>query len=366
MKSLDNLTPLLATHPGEILLDEMKANDYNQIDFAKLIGYERSQLNEIIKGKRKVNADLAILLEKALDIDADYWMETQKNFDLDSAKIEAKNQERLEAIEQWKLYEQYISFKFFKKEGILSGDPILDIPVIKNVYNVPDLEQLVAIKVQPMYSRFRKSTKLSNDPINIIGWTKLVQFKASQIDIRKFEIEKKEELISELKKIITTNIDTFENVKMTLNKFGIKIVFQNKGEKTPVDGISFWSGNNPTIGISMRHKRLDNFAFTLFHELGHIFEHLSKNKNAEFIDLVEDEDAYKNSIEEKEANEFALNNLIDKEIWRNFIKEYIRYSDERVKDLGRKCNIHPSIVKGRICFETGVYRVKSKIDNKIR
>lgn len=365
MKTTQNTTPLLATHPGEILLDEINANEISQIDFAKQIGYKRSQLNEIIKGKRKINADLSLLLEKALGIDAEFWMEAQKNYDLDKARIEAKNQKRIEAIEQWKLYVEHISYKFFKKQNVLSGDPVQDIPIIKNIYSVSNLEQLVAENVNPIYARFRKSTKLKVDPINIIGWTKLVQHKASLFNVEPFEYTKKEELILELKKILTENIDTFNKIKQSLERFGIKIIFQNKGEKTPVDGISFWSNKNPAIGISLRHKRLDNFAFTLFHELGHIYEHLIKDKNAEFVDLINEDIKYKNSIEEKEANEFALNNLIDETAWRMFKKEFVIYSDEVVCNFASRSNIHPSIVKGRICFETDNYQIRSKIDNKI-
>ena len=61
-----NLVPAIATHPGTILSEEMEANGYSQIDLAKLIDIKRSQLNEIIKGKRNINADLALLLEKAI------------------------------------------------------------------------------------------------------------------------------------------------------------------------------------------------------------------------------------------------------------------------------------------------------------
>jgi HTH-type transcriptional regulator/antitoxin HigA len=52
-----NLIPSFATHPRTILTDEMEANGYSQIDLAKLIDIKRSQLNEIIKGKRNINAD---------------------------------------------------------------------------------------------------------------------------------------------------------------------------------------------------------------------------------------------------------------------------------------------------------------------
>jgi HTH-type transcriptional regulator/antitoxin HigA len=52
MTTIKNTIPAIATHPGTILKDEIEANNFSQIDFAKMIGYSRSQLNEIIKGKR--------------------------------------------------------------------------------------------------------------------------------------------------------------------------------------------------------------------------------------------------------------------------------------------------------------------------
>lgn len=127
------LTPLIATHPGEILKDELEASDIfqSQSDFAKTIGFNRSQLNEFIKGKRNLNADLAILLEKTLGIDADFWMEAQKNYDLDLARIKAKNNERLEAIEQLDFIKDKVAYSFLKKEKILQGDPVKDVHAIK-------------------------------------------------------------------------------------------------------------------------------------------------------------------------------------------------------------------------------------------
>ncbi|MFM6948562.1 MAG: HigA family addiction module antitoxin [Aquirufa sp.] len=99
MKTIEQLIPAYATHPGTILLDEIIANGFSQIEFAKLINLNRSQLNEIIKGKRNINANLALVLEKALKIDAEYWLEAQKNYELDTARLENKNIQLLKEIE---------------------------------------------------------------------------------------------------------------------------------------------------------------------------------------------------------------------------------------------------------------------------
>jgi len=367
MKTTENTIPFLATHPGEVLLDEIKANVFSQSDFAKKIGLKKSQLNEIIRGKRNINAELAILFEKALAIDAEYWMEIQKNYDLDKARINKKNQLRLEAIEQWKFIENQIATSFLKKEKIISGDPIDDLITIKEVYNVGNFEELAKLNAEPAFARFRKSTKLKVDPINIIGWVKLLQFKANQIFAIKFDYDKKDELIVRLRQIFFNNSNLLDTVQQTLADYGIKLIYQRKGEKTPVDGISFWSNGSPAIGMSLRHSRLDNFAFTLFHELGHVFEHLLNNNEAEFVDLISSKEQkdYKNSKEEKEADLFAQNHLIDLSNWNNFFERTVSFNDANITEFAKENEINPCIVRGRVCYALRFYKAKTTIDYSI-
>ncbi len=368
MTTFKNTIPAIATHPGNILKDEIEANDFSQIDFAKMIGYSRSQLNEIIKGKRNISADLALLLEKTLEIDADYWMEAQKNYDLDKARIQKKNKEQLESIEIWKASKPFIPVAFLKREKIITGNPVQDNQMIRELYGISNLDNLAVLSVQKTYARFKKSTKLKSDVVNIIGWVKLVQYKAKEITPPPFNQENQEQLINELKLILSKNKNVLDKIKSKLYDFGIKLIYQPKGEKTPIDGISFWSEGNPAIGMTIRHNRLDNFAFTLFHELGHIYEHLINNDTAEFIDLEtkSEIEEYKNSIEEKQANEFAENKLIPKEDWVIFSENLsTKNNDSDSIAFAKKIKIHPAIVKGRICHSLKSYRSITAIDNTI-
>lgn len=363
-----NLIPASATHPGTLLADEMEANEYSQIDFAKLIDIKRSQLNEIIKGKRNINADLALLLEKALGIDADFWMEAQKNYDLDKARIEAKNKEQLEAIEIWNVARDFIPVSFLKKEQVISGNPLTDNQKIREIYGVANLDQLAAMSVQSHYHRFKKSTKLKTDVVNIMGWVKLVQHKATELIVPPFNLENQKQLIEDLRVLLLKNKDVLKKVQNKLHENGIKLVYQAKGEKTPVDGVSFWSEGNPAIGMTLRHNRLDNFAFTLFHELGHVYKHLVNNDTAEFIDLEikNEEEEYKNSTEEKQADHFAQNSLIKDEDWNNFKKNLAsNNNDEAIIAFAKQIKIHPSIVRGRVCFALNNFRSYTSISNDI-
>ncbi len=350
--NVKNLVPAYAIHPGEMLKDELDARDIKQNDFAKLIGYKATQLNEIIKGKRDVNADFALLIGKALGMDPSFWMGLQTQHDLDKVRIEEKNKDRVEAIGIWEMMNPYIAIKYLKKTGWVSGDPIEDIPKIKVLYNVGSIEEFPALYAN---GRFRKSTKLETDTLNLVAWTKIVAYKANNIEVKKFNHNKQEELIIKLKEILKENKKTLFKVESLLNEYGIKLIIEERPDKCPIDAYSFWSNGKPAIGITLRHKRIDNFAFNLLHELGHVFLHLTNDNTVDFIDYENDNQKYKNSSEEKQANEFASNHLIDAKVWALFKNDEIDLTDSIIKQFAKQQNIHPAIVLGRLGHELNLY-----------
>jgi HTH-type transcriptional regulator/antitoxin HigA len=90
--------PYEATHPGILINDEIKARGISQKELAADLGVLPTFLNEILKGKRALTADFAILLEKALDIPAIYWLNFQTQFNIDRARIKEKNIRKISLI----------------------------------------------------------------------------------------------------------------------------------------------------------------------------------------------------------------------------------------------------------------------------
>lgn len=357
------VVPARAIHPGEILKDEIVSRGIKQKELAELTGIQPSQLNEIIKGKRNINTETAKLLGAALEMDPALWINLQTNYDLQKIQVEEKFQKRLQAIDLWNTIKLYIPVSFFRKKGVISGDPVIDIPVIRRIYTIKNIEELISLFSMPQYARFRKSDKLPVEKINLLGWQHLVADYAKDVKVAEFKIEKEEALIKELKQIISKNKNTIDLSRKALSKAGIKLVILEKPDKCPVDGISFNSDKNPAIALTMRHKRLDNFAFTLMHELGHVYKHLTKNQTAIFIDLdpKEEEKIYSSSPEEQEANEYASDKLINREDWRTFIASRRVTSEIEIIRFAEKQRIHPAIVKGKIRFETGNYSLFGKL-----
>lgn len=355
------LTPAYAIHPGEMLADELKVRAIKQKDFATLIGMAPTQLNEIIKGKRAITADVALLIEKALNMDAVLWMNLQTNYELNVAKQQEKNKSRLEALDMWQMIKDMIPYNFLKKQGIIHGNPTEDIPRIKDVYGIVNIEQLPQKFSQLSLSHFRKSDKLTVDKINLTGWTYLTHFKAEKLKVAAFDSRKQQELIVKLNQLFLRNKNTLSETEKLLALYGIKLIVLEHPDKCAVDGISFWSNGNPAIGLSLRHERLDYFAFTLFHELGHVYLHLTSDNEAQFIDM----EHLENNPKEIEANEFASEQLINPDIWDEFCFRYKQPVDSEFIEFAIDNKLHPAILLGRYCHTKKKYNLRSTINRKL-
>lgn len=111
-----------------------------------------------------------------------------------------------------------------------------------------------------------------------------------------------------------------------------------------------------------------NFAYNLFHELGHVFCHLTKvnNQSIFFInsDLTPNSDK-----KEIEADDFANDNLIDEDLWLKFYYTNIdNFNDGNILRFAEDNRIHPGIIRGRICnMDKSYYKKRSAINsiNKI-
>ena len=91
------LRPFIATHPGELIKDELKERNLTQKELSEMTGIKPSVLSETIHGKRSVSLNVAIALEKALGIPAEIWMNLQTQYDLDSAQI-AEHEKQKETV----------------------------------------------------------------------------------------------------------------------------------------------------------------------------------------------------------------------------------------------------------------------------
>lgn len=69
-------------HPGEILEKELVSRNIQKSTFCTLIGLRPSHFSELIHGKRHIRATLSIKPQEHLDINAEFWLRIQMQYDL--------------------------------------------------------------------------------------------------------------------------------------------------------------------------------------------------------------------------------------------------------------------------------------------
>ena len=94
----NNLEPFYLIHPGEVIKDELEYRGISQRRLAKEIGVPPSQLNELLNAKRALSAEMALLIEQALGLDAAPLLSLQMKYNLLSAKRNKSFLERLKEI----------------------------------------------------------------------------------------------------------------------------------------------------------------------------------------------------------------------------------------------------------------------------
>ena len=115
----------------------------------------------------------------------------------------------------------------------------------------------------------------------------------------------------------------------------------------------------PIIGLTLRHDRLDNFWFTLMHELIHASKHLPEPGMAitdEEVDQVRDEDDDK----EAEANRMARDVFIPRSQWLR-TEAFLRPSYQSIQQLADRLQIHPAVIAGRLRYEKTNYAAFGKL-----
>lgn len=148
-----------------------------------------------------------------------------------------------------------------------------------------------------------------------------------------------------------------------LNRNGIHLIIEAHLPKTYLDGAVCFSGKgNPVIALTLRHDSLDNFWFTLMHELAHIALHMDSTESW-FIDDLDAEGA---DITEQQADALAQEALVPQKSWSKLTTDSV----DAVRTMARRLNISPTIIAGRLRHDKGDYQLfgrafRDKVKDKL-
>jgi len=150
--------------------------------------------------------------------------------------------------------------------------------------------------------------------------------------------------------------------KSFLADHGIALVVEKALTGTKFNGASLMTTSGmPIVGLTLLYDRVDNFWFTLLHELAHIWKHLHSDNDL-YIDFFGgNKRDYLDSPEEEEADKIAREALIPIEYMSH--DAFLLQTGLAVEQLADELNIHTSIIAGRIRYDNSAWHKLSEYVN---
>lgn len=136
-----------------------------------------------------------------------------------------------------------------------------------------------------------------------------------------------------------------------LRRIGIALIVEKHLPSTLLDGAALSTdASYAVIALTLRHDRLDNFWFTLFHELGHLKLHMKQG----YVAIFDDMESPAASDAESEADLFAQEALLPAAKWNLAVSRFTR-DDKAVLTDAKRFGVGPAIIAGRVRREANDY-----------
>ena len=364
-----NFTPIDAIHPTELILDELKARGMKRKELAERLGMKAPNLTRFLRTKENITPSMALKLEEAFSIPADYWMDLQLSYERDVEAIRQRDEEETKATQVEAALAVALNLSIlFKKLSLDSYMFLKDkLKALYSMFNVTSMEELLDLSTAQ--GCFKRSEKLETEDKNLSTWILLARHSCLNIQDDLADYVKGNESIAALEIAAKANTQslTESEIKEILVRHGIGYCVVEKFEKTPVDAYSAMIDGHPFIVVSHRKNNMDMLVFDILHECGHINKHLNDKMGI----VSFNQNLSEASGIEQEANRYAMDMLIQPEVWANILKIGSQSLDiykviKVVTNEAKKLGISPTIAAWRFKYETGVYKIPGYKSRPIR
>ncbi len=340
MANLKDLRAFKQFPPGRFITDRLEDRNWNQDELATVLGITPTHLSQVMRGDSALTYDMALKLATTFDTSAQYW----SNLYLSYAQWKDEEDPELNETEiRSTIYERMPVKDMVKKKWLKPAKTVKELE--KQALSYWELKKLDFTFIDQNFTPClnRKSEAYNQFNASYAAtWYRKAQMVAREHKVPAYNKEKLTALANALHKY-TPDEDNIPEFINGLQACGVKFFVLPHLEKTYLDGAAFMDGKNPVVVYTGRHKRIDNFWFTVAHEMAHILKHLGPDCPFVLDDLKrEDVDRL-----EKEANQLAGKWLKHAEAIA-WIKEnkgaYI--TQAMVLECAEEIGIHPSIVIG--------------------
>ncbi|HEY1929854.1 MAG TPA: ImmA/IrrE family metallo-endopeptidase [Caulobacteraceae bacterium] len=324
--------PIAAPTPLAAIQFRMEQEGLEPRDLEPFIG-SRARVSEVLNGERPLSIDMIRALHRNLGIPADVLIQA-----------DPKPQEKAAKALSVPATKQLVAW------GLMAADEAFSAFLGRAVDGAPAMAMLRKTRTE--------RTNGKSDIAAIQAWCAAVLLRSREVELSaKYDGRRiSYTFMRDLAKL-SVQADGPSLALARLADVGIASVILPHLPGTHLDGAAMRGPDGtPIIALTLRHDRIDNFWFTLFHELAHVKSHLADGTQVILDDL---EISSAESIE-KEADDTARVALIPDESWEQFNSGEYASTAQLLAFAGR-VQVHPAIVAGRWQKQNRDFRKFSKL-----
>lgn len=325
--------------PGEYLKDELEARGWTQADLAEIIARPPRVVSEIVNGRRAITPETARGLGEAFGTGAEIWLNLESIYQL--SKIDTGDTTTI--AKRARLYEVAPVKELERRHWIVgSANPNVLEATLAAFFGVDSLESIA------WKHAARKSTPY-DEPANAaqMAWLSRARQLAPAVDAAPYHSTNFAQVLGHLTNL-TDSVEGVRHVPRVLAEGGIRLLVVEHLSGTKIDGATLWlDDRSPVVVLSLRFDRIDNFWFTLMHEMDHV-QHGDGSEVGHVDSGIEEARTDLPKIE-KRANSFAQNFLIPQDEMERFIARTSPiFTPERINLFSRRVGVHPGIIVGQL------------------
>ncbi len=338
--------PIQPPDPIEAIRFRMEQDSLKPRDLIPIIG-SRAKVNEVLSGKRSITMPMARALHEHLGIPAEVLLQYpgtgsfKSVTDVDPRSYPLKKMVKLGWIEEGRNLKDEpgdLIDELMQKAGVREANAL---------YRKNDIPRLNAktnpYALQAWCWRVMALANARSMPCDYMPGTVTPRF------------------LNEVAQLSCSKEGPWQ-AGVFLTDHGIAFEVVPHLPKTYLDGAVLRLANGrPVIGLTLRYDRIDNFWFSLLHELAHVGLHLDQDGGDFYADdfTLRDSDQNREKSHELQADEWAEEALIPKDIWEVSDVRTLP-TPMRIIHLASELRIHPAVVAGRIRHERKNYHLLSQ------
>ena len=338
--------PIPLPEPVEAIRFRMEQLGLKQRDLAQYFG-SASRVSEVLRGKRQLSLKMIRALNKNLGIQAEALIQGQKSVDFEACdEIDWDRFPVKEMVKRgWLKFNADLRQAQERVEELMRGW----------------LNMIATPFTEPIPVRFRQKIRKGSqsDIYALQAWQfRIIELAGQQALPATYKPGQIDEAF--IRHVVSLSyFETGPKLAVEyLEKHGIHFIIESHLPKTHLDGAALVLPNGvPLIALTLRHDRIDNFWFTLCHELAHLALHYEDAREKGYLDELDEINGDK---QEDEADTLAAESLIPSEEW-SASQIAKKPTTQNAKELAEKLKISPAIVAGRARHVNKNFRILSRL-----